>query len=66
MDRDRSRFCIGGNITKARLMDVYGLSAAQATAFFATEITLRLGIGGSVRHVNDEAYFRFNVRFLSD
>jgi hypothetical protein len=52
-------------ISKARLMDIYGLTAAQATAFFASEITLRLGIRGSAQllHVG---HFRFNVRFLSD
>ena len=65
-DMDRSRFCVGGVVSKARLMDVYGLSAAQATAFFAGEITLRLGIRGSARLLDDAAHFRFNVRFLSD
>ena len=64
-DQDRSRFCNGGSISKARLMDAYGLTAAQATAFFASDITLRLGIRGSAQllHVG---HFQFNVRFLSD
>ena len=46
-------------------MDVYGLTAAQATAFFASDITLRLGIRGSAQllHVGR---FQFHVRFLSD
>ena len=48
-DRDRSRFCAGGSVSKARLMDVYGLTAAQANAIFASDITLRLGIEGSAR-----------------
>lgn len=65
-DVDRSRFCVGGIVTKARLMDVYGLSAAQATAFFAGEITLRMGIRGSARLVDDEGHFGFNIRLLSD
>lgn len=65
-DTDRSRFCVGGVVTKARLMEVYGLSAAQATSFFAGEITLRLGIRGTARLLDDAAQFRFNVRFLSD
>ena len=64
-DQDRSRFCTGGSISKARLMDPYGLTAAQATAFFASDITLRLGIRGSAQllHVG---HFQFNVRILSD
>jgi hypothetical protein len=65
-DRDRSRFCVGGIVSKDRLMDYYGLSAAQATAFFASAVTLRLGIRGSARLLADEGQFRFNVRFLSD
>jgi hypothetical protein len=65
-DADRSRFCVGGIVSKARLIDFYGLTAAQATAFFAGEITLRLGIRGNVKLVSEAAYFRFNVRFLSD
>lgn len=65
-DTDRSRFCVGGIVSKARLMEVYGLSAAQATAFFAGEITLRLGIRGTASLLDDAAQFRFNVRFLSD
>ena len=65
-DTDRSRFCVGGIVSKARLIDYYGLSPAQATAFFAGEITLRLGIRGNTRLVTDGAEFRFGVRFLSD
>lgn len=65
-DTDRSRFCVGGVVSKARLMDFYGLSAAQATAFFAAEMTLRLGIRGSARLLDEAGQFRFNVRFLSD
>jgi hypothetical protein len=64
-DRDRSRFCAGGSVSKARLMGVYGLSAAQANAFFASDITLRLGIKGSVRLLNG-GQFLFNIRILSD
>jgi hypothetical protein len=43
----------------------WSLTAAQATAFFASDITLRLGIRGSAKllHVG---HFQFNVRFLSD
>lgn len=64
-DRDRSRFCDRGFVSKARLMGVYGLSAAQANAFFASDITLRLGIKGSVRLLNG-GQFLFNIRILSD
>ena len=63
---DRSRFCVSGNVSKVRLMEIYGLSAAQATAFFAGEITLRLGIRGTARLLDDVGHFRFNVRMLSD
>jgi hypothetical protein len=65
-DTDRSRFCVDGVVTKARLMEVYGLSAAQATAFFAADITLRIGIRGSARLLDEEGHFRFNVRILGD
>ncbi len=65
-DIDRSRFCVGGIVSKARLMDFYGLSAAQATAFFAGEITLRLRIRGSAKLLQTNAELRFSVRFLSD
>jgi hypothetical protein len=64
-DQDRSRFCIGGSISKARLMNPYGLTAAQATAFFASDITPRLGIRGSAQLLHF-GRFRFNIRFLSD
>jgi hypothetical protein len=46
-------------------MDAYGLTAAQATAFFASDITLWLGISGSVQQLH-VGHFQFNVRFLSD
>lgn len=65
-EADGSRFCVNAVISKTRLIDFYGLTAAQATAFFASEITLRLSIRGSARLVDDVALFRFNVRFLSD
>ena len=67
-DRDRSRFCIGGIVSKQRLMGVFGLTAAQANAFFAGEIMLRLGMQGSVRRVDGDelSFLRFHVRFLSD
>lgn len=65
-DSDRSRFCINGVLSKAQLIDVYGLTAAQAAALFAGEITLRLSIRGSARLLHPEGNFRFNVRFLSD
>lgn len=66
-DRDRSRFCIGGIVSKRRLMDGYGLTAAQANSFFAGEIVVRLGIQGSARLMDGELTFmRFHVRFLSD
>ena len=66
-DRDRSRFCIGGVLSKQRLMSVYGLTADQSSAVFAGQIVLRLGIQGSVRLLDGEPTFiRFDVRFLSD
>jgi hypothetical protein len=65
-DSDRSRFCINGVISKTHLIDIYDLTVAQATAFFAGQITLRLGIRGSARLLHREGNFRFSVRFLSD
>jgi hypothetical protein len=65
-DWDRSRFCINGIMSKRHLMEIHGLTAAQADAFFAGQITLRLGIRGSARLLHSEGNFRFSVRFLSD
>jgi hypothetical protein len=65
-DQERSYFCGGGFVSKARLMSRYGLSAAQANAFFASDITLRLGIKGSARLLADFGQFIFNIRILSD
>jgi hypothetical protein len=65
-DHGRSRFCNNGFVSKARLMSRYGLSAAQANAFFASDITLRLGIKGSARLLADFGQLTFNIRILSD
>jgi hypothetical protein len=65
--RDRSRFCTDGVVSKQRLMDFYGLTAAQADAFFAGEIILRLSILGSAQLVHGQvSYVTYRVRLLSD
>jgi hypothetical protein len=64
-DDDRSRFCIGGVLSKLSLLESYGLTAAQANAIFAGEIVLKLGIQGSAKLVSS-GYVRFHIRFLSD
>jgi hypothetical protein len=48
-----SRDCIGGLITKASLVNDYGLTEAQAKSFFQGPITIRAGVSGDVTRVSD-------------
>lgn len=60
-----TRMCIGGIITKANLMNQYGLSEAQARKFFKKPITITIGLTGNARMV-DGANINFGTRFTGD
>jgi hypothetical protein len=60
-----TRMCIGGLVSKAALVDQYGLTEAQATQFFRKPITLTLGISGQARMV-EAANINFGTRITGD
>lgn len=60
-----SAVCIAGFINKRTLVDVYGLTEAQATAFFQNETMVRMNLSGSINHVAD-ASFIFGLRIIGD
>ena len=60
-----ARMCIGGLVSKAALIDQYGLPEAQARRFFRKPITITLGISGQARMVNG-ASISFGTRITGD
>lgn len=60
-----TRMCIGGMVSKAALVEQYGLTEAQATQFFRKPITITLGISGQARMV-DSASINFGTRITGD
>lgn len=60
-----TRMCIGGLVSRANLIQAYGLSEAQADRFFREPITIRLGISGSARLV-ESATINIGTRFVGD
>lgn len=60
-----TRMCIGGLISKANLIAAYGLSEAQATRFFRRETTIRVGLRGQARLV-ENANINIGTRFVGD
>jgi hypothetical protein len=60
-----ARVCIGGLISRASLMQSYGFTKAQARKFFRRPITIRLGLQGSARLVED-AVINIGTRFTGD
>ena len=52
-------------ISKRTLVEVYGLSQAQANRFFTSPTTIRLGVSGSVQRV-DYAKLWVNLRLTGD
>ena len=51
--------------SRRSLVDNYGLTDAQATAFFQQETMVRMNLSGSVNHVG-EADFTFGLRIIGD
>lgn len=60
-----SAVCIAGFLSRRALVDNYGLSDAQATAFFQRETLVRMNLSGAVNHVTD-ASFVFGLRIIGD
>ena len=60
-----SAVCIAGFLTKRSLIDNYGLTEAQATAFFQQETIVRMNLTGAVNHVAS-ADFIFGLRIVGD
>jgi hypothetical protein len=60
-----SAVCIAGFLSKRALVDNYGLTDAQATAFFQQETLVRMNLAGAVNHVAD-ASFVFGLRIIGD
>ena len=60
-----SAVCIAGFISKRTLVDNFGLTDAQATAFFQHETMVRMNLSGSVNHVS-EVNFIFGLRIIGD
>ena len=60
-----SAVCIAGFLTKRSLIDNYGLTDAQATAFFQQETMVRMNLSGAVNHVAS-ADFIFGLRIIGD
>lgn len=57
--------CQAGLISKRALVETYGLTAAQASSFFANPTTVRLNISGTSRFVSD-AFYSLGLRIVGD
>lgn len=60
-----SAVCIAGFLSKRSLVDNYGLTDAQANAFFQEETMVRMNLSGAINHVAD-ASFIFGLRIIGD
>jgi hypothetical protein len=60
-----TRMCIGGLVTRDSLVANYGLSEAQARRFFNRQTTIRLGLSGQARLV-ENASLNIGSRFVGD
>jgi hypothetical protein len=60
-----SAVCIAGFLTKRALVDIYGLTEAQAKQFFKKPITVRMNISGNAQYVSD-ANLVFGFRIVGD
>jgi hypothetical protein len=60
-----TRACIAGLVSRANLIGTYGFTPAQAKKFFKKPTTIRLGIQGSARLVED-AVINIGTRFTGD
>lgn len=63
-DRDTAT-CIGGFVTKRALQVQYGLTEAQAGAFFDHPMTIRMNVSGGAQYV-EGASLIFGLRIIGD
>jgi len=60
-----SSVCIAGFLSKRTLVDSFGLTEAQANAFFQEETMVRLNVSGAIDHVTDASLI-FGLRIIGD
>ena len=60
-----TRFCLGGLIGKAVLIDIYGLTGAQADDFFKKPMTIRLNLALRTQLI-DDASVLYGLRLFGD
>jgi hypothetical protein len=60
-----SAVCIAGLLSRAALVDTYGLTDAQAKEFFKRPTTIRLNVNGTTQYV-DNAALNFGLRIVGD
>jgi len=61
-----SRDCIAGLVTKASLVNDYGLTPQQAAAFFQGPITIRAGVSGLVSGKLSDGFIIYGTRLTGD
>lgn len=61
----KSSVCIAGMLSRSRLIQVYGLSEAQADRFLASPMTVQLNVSGFSQYV-DIAVLNLNMRLMGD
>ena len=60
-----TRMCIGGLVSRAALINQYGLTPQQAKRFFRRPITITMSLTGTARRVQN-ANINFGTRFTGD
>lgn len=60
-----TRSCIDGLVSKKTLVAEYGLTPEQATAFFATPMTVSIGMTGQLAFVTS-IYTGYSLRLFAD
>lgn len=60
-----TRFCNAGIVSKRNLMEGYGLTEAQATAFFTKDTVITVGLVGNTRFVSNGTVI-VGTRFFGD
>lgn len=60
-----SAVCIAGFLTRRTLVELYGLSDAQAKEFFKQPTTVRLNLSGSAQYVSHASLY-FGLRIVGD
>jgi hypothetical protein len=61
----KSSVCIAGALSRSRLIQVYGLSEAQADRFLASPTTVQLNVSGYSQHV-DFSWLALSMRLMGD